>query len=122
MPVYEYHCKGACDTVVEVVQRMADNALTSCPECGSVEFSRIITGGTGVIFKGTDWPGKVVSMDVEDEKLRGLSRKVKALKAEGKLPMDAVIPTQDATKDRDGYSKAYPERPELHPKNVYSSE
>ena len=33
MPVYEYECK-ACEKVLEVQQKMADDPLTNCPECG----------------------------------------------------------------------------------------
>ncbi len=32
MPVYEYECK-ACEKVLEVQQKMADDPLTNCPEC-----------------------------------------------------------------------------------------
>ncbi len=33
MPVYEYECP-VCQKVHEVQQRMADDPLTECPECG----------------------------------------------------------------------------------------
>lgn len=33
MPVYEYECKG-CDQVFEVQQRITDEPVSSCPECG----------------------------------------------------------------------------------------
>ncbi|WP_136796952.1 MULTISPECIES: FmdB family zinc ribbon protein [Desulfosediminicola] len=32
MPVYEYEC-DACHKVFEVQQKMADDPLTTCPEC-----------------------------------------------------------------------------------------
>ena len=32
MPVYEYECP-ACEKIIEVQQRMADDPLTQCPEC-----------------------------------------------------------------------------------------
>ena len=32
MPVYEYECP-ACEKILEVQQRMADDPLTQCPEC-----------------------------------------------------------------------------------------
>ena len=32
MPVYEYECP-ACEKVIEVQQRMADDPLSHCPEC-----------------------------------------------------------------------------------------
>ena len=33
MPVYEYECE-ACDRVFEVQQRISDDPLTECPQCG----------------------------------------------------------------------------------------
>jgi len=33
MPVYEYECP-ACKVVHEVQQRMTDNPLSECPDCG----------------------------------------------------------------------------------------
>lgn len=33
MPVYEYECP-ACEKIHEVQQRMADDPLQDCPECG----------------------------------------------------------------------------------------
>ncbi len=33
MPVYEYECP-ACEKVLEVQQRMSDEPLSSCPDCG----------------------------------------------------------------------------------------
>ena len=32
MPVYEYECP-ACEKIIEVQQRMADDPITQCPEC-----------------------------------------------------------------------------------------
>ncbi|GMO23636.1 MAG: zinc ribbon domain-containing protein [Termitinemataceae bacterium] len=51
MPTYEYHCKK-CDDDFEVVQSFNDTPLKVCPKCGS-EVHRVITGGSGVIFKGS---------------------------------------------------------------------
>jgi len=33
MPVYEYECP-ACEKVIEVQQRMSDDPLSQCPDCG----------------------------------------------------------------------------------------
>ena len=32
MPVYEYECP-ACEKIIEVQQRMADDPLSQCPDC-----------------------------------------------------------------------------------------
>jgi putative FmdB family regulatory protein len=51
MPTYEYECKS-CGYSFEVFQSMKDEPLKVCPECGK-EIRRLITGGSGVIFKGS---------------------------------------------------------------------
>ena len=50
MPTYEYACKKC--GVVEAFQRMSEEPLSRCPECGRRGVKRIVSGGAGVIFKG----------------------------------------------------------------------
>lgn len=76
---------------------MKDDALTECPEC-TAEVSRIVTGGSGTIFKGADWADKKVKWEYEDNKLMELSRKVKDKKIEGDMPMNEHVLAKDATK------------------------
>jgi putative FmdB family regulatory protein len=51
MPTYEYECK-TCGHTFEVFQRMSDEPVRVCPQCGK-EVRRLINGGTGIIFKGS---------------------------------------------------------------------
>ena len=51
MPTYDYACKE-CGHRFEVFQRMSDEALKVCPDCNG-KIQRIISGGTGLIFKGS---------------------------------------------------------------------
>lgn len=53
MPTYEYKCKK-CGHVFEEFQKMSDDPVEECPECGG-EVIRVIHGGTGLIFKGSGW-------------------------------------------------------------------
>jgi putative FmdB family regulatory protein len=60
MPVYEYECEQ-CGVRFERLQRMADQSLAECPECGG-RVHRVMQP-VGVIFKGsgfyvTDHRGK----------------------------------------------------------------
>ncbi|MEX2473445.1 MAG: zinc ribbon domain-containing protein, partial [Gemmatimonadota bacterium] len=49
MPTYEYRCpKGHA---FEIFQRMSDDPVAKCPECGA-EAERQISGGAGFLFKG----------------------------------------------------------------------
>ena len=51
MPTYEYECK-ACGHYYERHQAMSEDPDTLCPKCGGT-VKRLISGGTGVIFKGS---------------------------------------------------------------------
>ncbi len=49
MPTYDYECtKGHR---FEVFQKMSDDPVAECPECGS-KAERKISGGAGFLFKG----------------------------------------------------------------------
>lgn len=50
MPTYDYQCSG-CGQAFEVFQRMSDEPVSSCPDCGA-SARRRISGGAGFIFKG----------------------------------------------------------------------
>lgn len=53
MPTYEYHC-SACKQDMEIFQSMKDAPLDRCPSCGKRgKIQRRISGGAGIIFKGT---------------------------------------------------------------------
>ncbi len=50
MPTYDYQCNG-CGKAFEVFQRMSDEPVSSCLDCGAPARRRI-SGGGGFIFKG----------------------------------------------------------------------
>jgi putative FmdB family regulatory protein len=52
MPTYEYECTK-CGHELEVIQSMKDGPLKKCPSCGRLTLRRKISGGGGLIFKGT---------------------------------------------------------------------
>ncbi len=51
MPTYDYRCVS-CGHQFEAFQSMRDEPLKVCPECGG-RIERLISGGTGLIFKGS---------------------------------------------------------------------
>ena len=72
MPTYEYRC-DACEARFERFQKMTDDPVAVCPECGEEEVQRLISRGGGVVFKGsgfyaTDYrdPPKQASREGED--------------------------------------------------------
>ena len=51
MPTYEYQCL-TCKKTFEISQSINDKPLKKCSECGG-KFKKLISRGTGIIFKGT---------------------------------------------------------------------
>ncbi len=52
MPTYEYRCQG-CGHRLDAFQSISDAALRECPACGQPQLERVISGGAGVLFKGS---------------------------------------------------------------------
>ncbi|MFA5363247.1 MAG: FmdB family zinc ribbon protein [Candidatus Omnitrophota bacterium] len=51
MPTYEYECTK-CGNRFDVFQKMTDDPDAKCPKC-KIKAKRLISGGTGIIFKGS---------------------------------------------------------------------
>lgn len=51
MPTYEYRC-SSCNHDFEKFQRMSDQPVAECPECGA-QAERRLSGGAGLLFKGS---------------------------------------------------------------------
>jgi putative FmdB family regulatory protein len=87
MPTYEYECKS-CGHSFEAFQRMADDPLQICPQCG-MEIRRVINGGSGVIFKGSGF------YSTDNSRKSGDNAASKApAKAEGQTPCAACAAAQ----------------------------
>ena len=54
MPTYDYICKK-CEKRVEYFQSMSDAPKKECPDCKEDSLRRVISGGTGLIFKGSGY-------------------------------------------------------------------
>lgn len=52
MPTYDYKC-DACGHRFEKFQSMTSDPVRVCPVCGEKKVTRLLTGGSGLIFKGT---------------------------------------------------------------------
>lgn len=53
MPIYEYVCRE-CGKELERLQRLADEPLTQCPDCGESGLKRKISAA-GFRLSGTGW-------------------------------------------------------------------
>lgn len=52
MPTYDYKCEN-CGHEFEAFQSMKDEPLKKCPKCGKNKLKKLISGGAGLIFKGS---------------------------------------------------------------------
>ncbi len=53
MPIYEYRC-ASCGHEVEVLQKLSDKPLVSCPECKEDALAKLISAA-GFQLKGSGW-------------------------------------------------------------------
>ncbi|MGE0486736.1 MAG: FmdB family zinc ribbon protein [Gammaproteobacteria bacterium] len=53
MPIYEYEC-GECGHKLEVLQRISDPLLTTCPSCSKEGLKKLVSAA-GFQLKGTGW-------------------------------------------------------------------
>jgi len=78
MPTYEYYCTS-CGFEFEEFQSIASEPLSICPKC-SEEVKRKISGGTGLIFKGsgfyiTDYKNKKTSKNTASKATKSKAAK-----------------------------------------------
>jgi putative FmdB family regulatory protein len=52
MPTYDYHCKN-CNHVFDALQKITEEPLKTCPNCGQDTLIRGPGGGIGLQFKGS---------------------------------------------------------------------
>ncbi|MDO9238016.1 MAG: zinc ribbon domain-containing protein [Aquabacterium sp.] len=53
MPIYAYRCES-CGHAKDVLQKMSDPLLTTCPACGAESFKKQVTAA-GFQLKGSGW-------------------------------------------------------------------
>jgi putative FmdB family regulatory protein len=53
MPIYAYKC-GSCGHAKDVLQKISDTPLDTCPACGAVAFTKQVTAA-GFQLKGSGW-------------------------------------------------------------------
>lgn len=53
MPIYAYKC-GSCGHAKDVLQKISDAPLTTCPACGAEAFAKQLTAA-GFQLKGSGW-------------------------------------------------------------------
>ena len=117
MPTYDYECAN-CRHTLEIFQSMMDDPLTDCPSCGAPQLRRVISGGTGIIFKGSGFyvndsrgsskaSGSASATDTDSAKTTGGDSKTGDAKSggESKPAAAAATPAQTSTPSKSAAAK-----------------
>ncbi len=72
MPIYEYHCE-ACGHIFDVLQKMSEDPLTYCPECGAPKLRKLLSA-PNFRLKGGGW----YETDFKDKNQRNLAGSAKS--------------------------------------------
>ena len=98
MPTYNYYC-GDCDSHFSYFQKMSESPISNCENCGG-EVKRLITGGTGLIFKGS---GFYLTDYKNDQKTTEKNSKSDENKLENSKPVEKEknkVVADDSTKKK----------------------
>ena len=107
MPTYEYKCSN-CGNEFEIIQSMKDEPLKKCPKCGKNKLRKIISGGVGVIFKGsgfyqTDYVNKKSKLAAKKSETPAVSDA--GSKADTSGVSEAVTKTDSKSKEKKSTNK-----------------
>jgi putative FmdB family regulatory protein len=102
MPLYEYKCRS-CGKTFEVIQKFADEPLTTHGECGGIVDK--LFSAPAFHLKGTGWYatdyGKGNGKSEKSDDSKSESKSEKADKAESKPKTESTSSTSDSKTSRD---------------------
>ncbi len=78
MPIYEYQCQ-ACEYKLEKLQKISDDPLKDCPECGKQELQKLVSAA-GFRLSGSGW----YETDFKSKNQKNLSKSDKKPKTKSK--------------------------------------
>ena len=84
MPIYEYACKN-CGHTLDELQKMSDDPLVDCPDCGKPQLKRLISAPR-FRLKGQGW----YETDFKKDNQRNISK--------NDAPSDATAKTEKTGK------------------------
>jgi putative FmdB family regulatory protein len=82
MPIYAYACKQ-CDHTLDALQKIADEPLVDCPECGAAALKRLLSAPR-FRLKGKGW----YETDFKDKNQRNLHGDKESSKPSDKASSD----------------------------------
>ncbi|MFZ5521046.1 MAG: FmdB family zinc ribbon protein [Pseudomonadota bacterium] len=95
MPIYAYRCES-CGHAKDILQKVSDPVLTTCPACGAESFQKQLTAA-GFQLKGSGWY-------VTD--FRGGSSGASAAAASAPAAKEASAASESSSSSSDGGSAA----------------
>lgn len=98
MPIYEYACKH-CDHAMTALQKMSDDALVDCPECGKPELKRLISAPR-FRLKGGGWYETDFKKDNQRNVHKSDSEGDKSKSDGDKKSGDASTPASDSKSEK----------------------
>jgi|TARA_B110000116_G_scaffold251869_1_gene247295 putative FmdB family regulatory protein len=82
VPIYEYACKS-CDHTLDALQKMSDDPLVDCPECGEAALKRLISAPR-FRLKGQGWYETDFKKDNQRNLAKGDSEAAPSAKSDDK--------------------------------------
>ncbi len=96
MPIYEYACRK-CDHTLDALQKMSDDPLVDCPECGEPALKRLISAPR-FRLKGKGWYETDFKKDNQRNVLKSDTEPAKSDKSDGKSEKSETKKTEKTEK------------------------
>src|SRR4051812_2001071 len=100
MPTYDYICT-TCAHAWELEQRIVEDPVRKCPQCGKETAKRQISGAANFILKGGGWYADGYGSKKPSTTESSSSDKPTTAKGESKASTEAATPTSSDTKKTD---------------------
>jgi len=98
VPIYEYACKK-CDHTLDALQKMSDDSLVECPECGEPALKRLISAPR-FRLKGKGWYETDFKKDNQRNVLKSDTEPAKSDKPDGKTDKSETKKTEKKTESK----------------------
>lgn len=98
MPIYEYACKK-CDHTLDALQKMSDDRLVDCPECGAPALRRLLSAPR-FRLKGKGWYETDFKKDNQRNVLKSDTEPAKSDKSDAKSGKSETKKTEMKTKSK----------------------